>query len=263
MLSALSRKGRFIPACTGNTEAFKNLRPKESVHPRVYGEHIIRHGNNYWRRFIPACTGNTSDHEKPAARVHRFIPACTGNTSLASLLCLFSRFIPACTGNTAEKLSPIGCTGSSPRVRGTLSRCHPPPSTDGSSPRVRGTRPWMLPWRPLKAVHPRVYGEHAWRQCKLQLPTVHPRVYGEHSAAVSGFSFAHGSSPRVRGTHAAAQYTSPNNRFIPACTGNTLSVVAVNLTVPVHPRVYGEHGYSGGLDNLTTGSSPRVRGTLQ
>ncbi len=50
---------------------------------------------------------------------------------------------------------------------------------------------------------------------------VHPRVRGEHTADTNNIVVGNGSSPRARGTPAAATALNDAERFIPACAGNT------------------------------------------
>ena len=91
-----------------------------------------------------------------------------------------------------------------------------------------------------------------------------------------------GSSPRVRGTRAAAAKVGRRSRFIPACAGNSGRRTSRSPRSPVHPRVCGElprdggwlaaqsrfipacagNSWGGSFDPATAnGSSPRVRGT--
>ena len=51
-------------------------------------------------------------------------------------------------------------------------------------------------------------------------------------------------------------------RFIPAYAGNTADRPAITDRSPVHPRVCGEHKLSKSPASLKSGSSPRMRGTL-
>ena len=53
----------------------------------------------------------------------------------------------------------------------------------------------------------------------------------------------------------------PPGRFIPARSGNTRPAKFVPVTKPVHPRPCGERLSSAYSTSLSTGSSPRVRGT--
>ena len=94
---------RSIPACAGNTAESEQLFVKQTVHPRVRGEHAWSCATRLTAtRSIPACAGNTeeksSPHQSPAVhprvrgehipermpmRLHvRSIPACAGNTDL-------------------------------------------------------------------------------------------------------------------------------------------------------------------------------------
>ena len=70
-----------------------------------------------------------------------------------------------------------------------------------------------------------------------------------------------GSSPRVRGTHQAALVHGGAGRFIPPCAGNTFMIISRGGAVAVHPRVCGEHLAICAGSPVTSGSSPRVRGT--
>ena len=70
-----------------------------------------------------------------------------------------------------------------------------------------------------------------------------------------------GSSPRVRGTLNIIGVYLWVLRFIPACAGNTHWLVINDVTLPVHPRVCGEHICAQWRRYRMTGSSPRVRGT--
>ena len=51
------------------------------------------------------------------------------------------------------------------------------------------------------------------------------------------------------------------SRFIPARAGNTLRVLLMLLSGPVHPRAGGEHSNTNVDGDTITGSSPRGRGT--
>ncbi len=112
---------RFIPACAGNTRGCNGHFVRESVHPRVCGEHEA----------IAEKTPG-ADGSSPRVRGTR-----------VSIPCDFElrRFIPACAGNTqAWARSEFGETVH-PRVCGEHSAVERYPRfMFGSSPRVRGTR---------------------------------------------------------------------------------------------------------------------------
>ncbi len=71
----------------------------------------------------------------------------------------------------------------------------------------------------------------------------------------------HGSSPRVRGTLGSVVSHGALQRFIPACAGNTWPHPAPACCHAVHPRVCGEHSIANLSYGVSSGSSPRVRGT--
>ena len=71
-----------------------------------------------------------------------------------------------------------------------------------------------------------------------------------------------GSSPRVRGTRHIRIPATEILRFIPAGAGNTARESKIGRAELVHPRGCGEHTVQISLAGPSTGSSPRVRGTL-
>ncbi len=110
----------------------------------------------------------------------------------------------------------------------------------GSSPRVRGTRQEPVAVIPERRFIPACTGNSKSRPAATSGGSVHPRVYGELAPAAGPAAFALGSSPRVRGTRGRKPTRRGTIRFIPACTGNSISRSSVFYRVPVHPRVYGE-----------------------
>ena len=131
----------------------------------------------------------------------------------------------------------------------------------GSSRRVRGTRPIEPKHGNEQRFIPACAGNTASPARSRVSPPVHPRVCGEHYAAAIGLDPADGSSPRVRGTRVRGVRRRGPRRFIPACAGNTTDFCPPRSSVPVHPRVCGEHGGGGQRRGAPNGSSPRVRGT--
>ena len=172
--------------------------------------------------------------------------------------------------------------GSSPRVRGTPSArdstrrpaaVHPRVcgeriasvavlcQTSGSSPRVRGT-----PFRQSRAscsgrFIPACAGNASWNVTLLITTAVHPRVCGERLSLLAEGEPVSGSSPRVRGTRLGFLLSRNLSRFIPACAGNASPTRPRAAVASVHPRVCGERGYPQAEDRISSGSSPRVRGT--
>ena len=87
----LYMRGRFIPACAGNTGVPEDQWDDIPVHPRMRGEH-----------FVESDVADSVDGSSPHARgtlraAHgqggegRFIPACAGNT-IAPTCCFLDRF---------------------------------------------------------------------------------------------------------------------------------------------------------------------------
>ncbi len=70
-----------------------------------------------------------------------------------------------------------------------------------------------------------------------------------------------GSSPRGRGTYGRSLQRSLLPRFIPAWAGNILNGRMSSRFLSVHPRVGGEHQRRVISHIITSGSSPRGRGT--
>ena len=71
-----------------------------------------------------------------------------------------------------------------------------------------------------------------------------------------------GSSPRMRGTPIACRILSAPAGIIPAYAGNTARYRNLRKLYWDHPRVCGEHRQHGLHGRHQSGSSPRMRGTL-
>ena len=96
------RRGRFIPACAGNSVWHRASRRVDAVHPRVCGELVQ-----------PLAVNGITRGSSPRVRgTHHGRVGCVAVT----------RFIPACAGNSmAGWRNLLPKVGSSPRVRGTRS----------------------------------------------------------------------------------------------------------------------------------------------
>ena len=241
---AAPRRPRFIPACAGNTRARASGWIERPVHPRVCGEHIASQA-----------VGRTMTGSSPRVRGTR----CSCQPQRAC-----SRFIPACAGNTRLQAGGRYSLAVHPRVCGEHTRRYSrDASTDGSSPRVRGTRVCRGTVRAVDRFIPACAGNTRPAQRPPRSAAVHPRVCGEHPRRQNRSSSDSGSSPRVRGTRRSILRSFRFSRFIPACAGNTTSMPAWSAALPVHPRVCGEHPRFRLSFTTSTGSSPRVRGTLR
>ena len=117
----LTNAHRFIPACAGNT--WRRLAPacRNTVHPRLCGEHPP------WNPTFGGISGSSppvrGTHAKHSTRSlrPRFIPACAGNTWLWVTGSQPSAVHPRlCGEHSLVTHGDFPSTGSSPPVRGTL-----------------------------------------------------------------------------------------------------------------------------------------------
>ncbi len=238
---------RFIPAWAGNTVSSGAISRRNSVHPRVGGEHfrVPRRGGGFFGS-SPRGRGTLS-RAAAATHSHRFIPAWAGNTLSGHPIGQPGLLVPSVHPRVGGEHSPAACQSS---------------NAVGSSPRGRGTRNLGIHRLHQFRFIP------AWAGNTDDLPAmpparpVHPRVGGEHTVSGDADAPLAGSSPRGRGTlprlGRAAQY----RRFIPAWAGNTPSRRSPQNLFSVHPRVGGEHIGVVLAGALLFGSSPRGRGTL-
>ena len=237
--------------------------PSYGSSPRVRGTRRRRPGCLDAQRFIPRVRG-THLPPAPASLVTRFIPAGAGNAISAAGCASASAVHPRGCGERRYAFTAAALpTGSSPRVRGT--------------PEMRDPQPRRQRFIPAGA------GNARGALKRSGLASVHPRGCGERGAIVKNGATTVGSSPRVRGTHHASGRRPGPHRFIPAGAGNAdrISRCRIQRSVhprgcgeryshappaiagPVHPRGCGERAVGDGEVGPTTGSSPRVRGTLQ
>ena len=235
--------GRFIPAWAGNTIIWTRGPGRESVHPRVGGEHSLSRTRPSWSiGSSPRGRGTPIGRNRPRPGV---------------------RFIPAWAGNTPSRQAAVPSPPVHPRVGGEHELVIVPPIVPvGSSPRGRGTR-WLLIRHTVSSGFiPAWAGNTRMTTTSACASTVvHPRVGGEHNRWTERRPPPEGSSPRGRGTQQEGRRYQSDRRFIPAWAGNTPSAGPRERREPVHPRVGGEHRNGTPVGRSTAGSSPRGRGT--
>ena len=150
------------------------------------------------------------------------IPAYAGNTALAIASRTTRGDHPRVCGEHVFGLVPDRhTTGSSPRMRGTLTGAHISPCPKGIIPAYAGN---------TNPVHPDA--AEAWD---------HPRVCGEHVTIPEDALLTAGSSPRMRGTRERIQARAGMEGIIPAYAGNTRLARWPVQAAWDHPRVCGEH----------------------
>ena len=133
----------------------------------------------------------------------------------------------------------------------------------GSSPRVRGTRSFEA----YRAARPRFIpasaGNTETTGGRRRHMAVHPHECRGDADGTLALGEVIGSSPRVRGTRPRQVPRGIPARFIPASAGNTPLRGSLAIRSAVHPRECGEHSSKLLPKLAASGSSPRVRGTLQ
>ena len=234
---------RFIPAHAGNRPRQQWHGQSCAVHPRACGEQTVK--------AVRSCAAIGSSPRMRGTVVHhqeylhyiRFIPAHAGNSkspfSLASRIPVHPR---ACGEQSGESTWLNRYSGSSPRMRGTdaagrrlVCRHRFIPAHAGNSPSL-------------------VSGAGAGR--------VHPRACGEQERQMRRMWQYVGSSPRMRGTVSRHTRHGQLRRFIPAHAGNRIPPPICIVAAPVHPRACGEQPWSSNQACASSGSSPRMRGTV-
>ncbi len=133
----------------------------------------------------------------------------------------------------------------------------------GSSPRARGTGGEANQGQTPRRLIPACAGNGGGNGLPVIGISAHPRVRGERSPAVGADAEAPGSSPRARGTAAAAVHDLTGGRLIPACAGNGRSAPPSHGGRTAHPRVRGERIGATRSASSGIGSSPRARGTVR
>ncbi len=91
-------------------------------------------------------------------------------------------------------------------------------------------------------------------------PSVHPHACGEYLIKFNRKTIPHGSSPRMWGILARLERDVAFGRFIPTHVGNTEECYGRVPASTVHPHACGEYYTQYDLNNLNTGSSPRMWG---
>ena len=170
--------------------------------------------------------------------------------------------IPAYAGNTHRNGVRARTCGDHPRVCGEHTSCICSSSSlRGSSPRMRGTLMLAVSVAVVLGIIPAYAGNTSCTVIVYNFPWDHPRVCGEHDPPIRVGTRRQGSSPRMRGTRRLRAFLRKSRRIIPAYAGNTIRCLSARRAIVDHPRVCGEHVQASALGQLTSGSSPRMRGT--
>ena len=130
--------------------------------------------------------------------------------------------IPAYAGNTRWMIPPVRARGDHPRVCGEHCGEHSASfGVLGSSPRMRGTHSRCRRAANVTGIIP-AYAGNTMMTPRLTTATWdHPRVCGEHDPLVPSVCDVLGSSPHMRGTRLNRPWYKMSGGIIPAYAGNT------------------------------------------
>ena len=232
-------------------------------HPRACGAHSENGAS------LKASGGSSprmrgSPHQIPeAAGVCGIIPAHAGLTlSLHRYSCAISDHPRACGAHQAARRRQKGRSGSSPRMRGSLSSTFPllPCSWDhpracgahpicyslaflheGSSPRMRGSPEIKSLREELEGIIPAHAGLTRIRMLGAASARDHPRACGAHAVKRVLEAYEAGSSPRMRGSRLHFMGRQYLLGIIPAHAGLTCQTVICQRRARDHPRACGAH----------------------
>ena len=231
----------IIPAYAGSTLHRRRPHPGGSDHPRIRGEHSMRH-----LRY--GVVWGSSPHTRGA-------PVRVDGADHVG------RIIPAYAGSTRRRPDRTSWIQDHPRIRGEHPAEHPLAAyASGSSPHTRGARADQA-GRPLaRRIIPAYAGSTVRHVVHVGPPPDHPRIRGEHGVLRGGPAVGEGSSPHTRGAPQARLRRRLRERIIPAYAGSTPTCPRQASPSPDHPRIRGEHVRETAPANGTIGSSPHTRG---
>ena len=234
---------RIIPAHAGNS-ATDGIRPlSTSDHPRACGELRAR------QRAAQDPLGSS--------------PRMRGTRLLLVSRVEPLRIIPAHAGNSHPEHVALVHSADHPRACGELRDDPQNRSTSaGSSPRMRGTPGHHHGEEPVRRIIPAHAGNSASTRETISRPPDHPRACGELELNAAFAQQLAGSSPRMRGTLQGTAAQVRVIRIIPAHAGNSPRHFLHTYRTSDHPRACGELLTSLTLLESSSGSSPRMRGTL-
>ena len=234
-----------------------------AVHPRACGERVLPTARSTCRPGSSPRVRGTAPTYPPYLPTYGSSPRVRGTECPQFSFRGGNRFIPARAGNGVLSGVESSCIAVHPRACGERSVWPViANSPTGSSPRVRGTAgPAGIDGDDGRFIPARAGNGHEWSALAIAV-TVHPRACGERSKRLTRRHGDVGSSPRVRGTDDRPIRNLHHSRFIPARAGNGRSGDDLVSGETVHPRACGERRTTTIAPNDSSGSSPRVRGTV-
>ncbi len=148
---------------------------------------------------------------------------------------------------------PRACGANGARQCVTLSIC-------GSSPRMRGKLTKLLKDSGLERIIPAHAGQTDGGYARSVAAADHPRACGANAIADEWDTAAAGSSPRMRGKRWRTPDLGRRWRIIPAHAGQTGAAIIPTRTRTDHPRACGANPCGPTMSDHVYGSSPRMRG---
>ncbi len=171
------------------------------------------------------------------------------------------RSIPACAGETRLGTRHLRSTRVHPRLcGGNLVNLVSVPPHDGPSPPVRGKQDALDALHKMERSIPACAGETVSEQSAAIMVEVHPRLCGGNLKPNRSPVCPPGPSPPVRGKHEASGASGSSSGSIPACAGETRSLLASPSRSAVHPRLCGGNIAVARELGPDEGPSPPVRG---
>ena len=169
-------------------------------------------------------------------------PRMRGKQAAFPLARLYRGLIPAHAGKTRRltfaktsfKAHPRACGENKTTRRGSLTPA-------GSSPRMRGklSRPGLGPGE--RRLIPAHAGKTRALRCACAATRAHPRACGENLGKMFFQIAASGSSPRMRGKLRSVRAPRPGRGLIPAHAGKTPARRHGTPCAQAHPRACGEN----------------------
>ena len=170
---------------------------------------------------IPAHAGLTLGFLKGNRTLRDHPRACGAHSSSRSSAFDFRDHPRACGAHLFHQVRPPSVTGSSPRMRGSRTSFAVKSSARGIIPAHAGL------------THQR-HGEEIWFWD-------HPRACGAHRASSTSTRSSGGSSPRMRGSLCAVEFSDRVAGIIPAHAGLTNLLKKCGWSGRDHPRACGAH----------------------
>ena len=130
----------------------------------------------------------------------------------------------------------------------------------GSPPLARGIRSYKIPLMAQQRITPACAGNTAGGAPDLRCNRDHPRLRGEYLFQRYNGLHSAGSPPLARGILTMLMIQDGIEGITPACAGNTLRLIRIQVRLWDHPRLRGEYPSTTQYVGVEKGSPPLARG---